>query len=206
MRRFRSPLTVRSTFVLVLPATVFLVTAILATVSAWGEDLGPKAYRPTGMATDQAQLGPISGPTTSRPEGLDVATWVDRADATYAPGEPLTLFIKPNRDAYVTVLDIATSGKVKLLFPNAAQPDSRVEAHRVLRIGGVETIRIIASERPLDLIPYAESDAAGPFRILRATGKTIAERIRAQIADTTAGSVTTRLSIIRILPRAKKAI
>ena len=61
-----------------------------------------------------------------RPGSLRVAVTTDRADATYATGETVRLFLNVNEDAFVTVLNIGASGKVTQLFPNRAQPDGKV--------------------------------------------------------------------------------
>lgn len=150
---------------------------------------------------------------------LAVSAWVDRQDAAYAAGDAVTLFVKPDQDAYITVLDVGTSGRVSVLFPNAAQPDSRVEAHRTLRIGdafggyrlrvhgpaGREVVKVIATEKPLDLITFGDSDAAGPYRVLKADSAAVADRISGRLERDDVGQVAVRTIVLRIVSRSVKA-
>src|SRR5262245_5872195 len=67
------------------------------------------------------------------PEGdLRITTWLDRQDDTYRIGDALQIYVRTNRDAYVTVIDVGTSGKVHVLFPNRHHPNNRVLAHQVM--------------------------------------------------------------------------
>ena len=69
-----------------------------------------------------------------RQGGLDVVSWVDRSDYTYAEGEDVTLFVKTSKDAYVTVLNVDPAGQTTILFPNEYQPDNLVRANRVVEV------------------------------------------------------------------------
>ena len=74
-------------------------------------------------------------PAAAAPAGaLGVVAWVDHADNTYAVGEAVRLFVRSNKDAYVTVLNVGPSGNTTMLFPNAAQRDARVRANQVVEI------------------------------------------------------------------------
>ena len=150
---------------------------------------------------------------------LAVSAWADRADTTYVAGDAVTLFVKPNRDAYITVLDVGTSGRVTVLFPNGAQPDSRVEAHRTIRIGaavggyrlrvhgpiGREVIKVIATDKPLDLVAFNDSDAVGPFRVLRADGAVIVDRISTRLVRDQAGDAAMTTVVLRLVARSSKS-
>lgn len=123
--------------------------------------------------------------------GLSVQAWVDRRDATYTVGDTLTLTVASNRRAYITVLDVGTSGRVSVLFPNAQDRDNLVEANTPTRIPGArdayrlrvsgpagrDVIKVIATEQPLDLSRYGELDQAGNFRVYRGKGSQIAKDI-----------------------------
>ena len=65
---------------------------------------------------------------------LSVTAWVDQADNTYAVGEKVRLFVKPSKDAYVTVLNVGPSGQTTMLFPNAHQKDNKVPGNQAVEI------------------------------------------------------------------------
>ena len=104
----------------------------------------------------------------------------DRADATYAIGETARLTLTANQDAYVTVFDIGPTGTVAQLFPNRFQTDNRLAAGRPVEIAGpasgahisispptgTELIKVITSNKPLVVVPEAQLQGAGPFRIV----------------------------------------
>ena len=69
------------------------------------------------------QLGGVS------PEaGQGVDAWVDRPDLHYRIGQQLRVFVRPRRTSYITVLNVGTSGRVSVIFPNFYQRESRVRA------------------------------------------------------------------------------
>jgi hypothetical protein len=97
--------------------------------------------------------------STSR--GLRVEVWTERV--SYGVDAEVTFHVRSNRDCYVSLLDLQTSGGVYVLFPNAFQKENRVLANQVYSIPGseapfsinasgptgVEGVKAIASIRPL---------------------------------------------------------
>lgn len=174
-------------------AAIWFAFACAAPLIACADDLENALKDLTAEQRAFTRIARLPANVTAR---MTVSAWVDRADATYAPGDGVTVFVKADRDAFITVLDIGTSGRVNVMFPNVAQPDSRVDAHRVLRIGssstdarlrvhgpaGLDVITVIASAHPLDLVALAESDAVGPFRVLHASSSAVAARILASLS------------------------
>ncbi len=91
-----------------------------------------------------------------------VQVWVDRGPwGVYAPGDPLWVFFRVDRSAYVTIIDYTTDGEVRVLFPNRWSGSSFVRPDRTYRIprdgryslriagpGGVETLVACAHEAP----------------------------------------------------------
>ena len=60
------------------------------------------------LTVEQRDLAAVIAPQSD----LKVTAWVDKQDDTYKPGDTLQLFVKANSDAYITVIDVGTSGKV----------------------------------------------------------------------------------------------
>ncbi len=65
---------------------------------------------------------------------LGVKLWADRETNRYRVGEKVTFFVEATKDCYLTLLNIGTSGQVKLLFPNQFQKANRIKAGIVHRI------------------------------------------------------------------------
>jgi Domain of unknown function (DUF4384) len=96
---------------------------------------------------------------------MEVDAWVDNRNLTYAVGQPLRVMVRPHQDAYITVVDVGSSGRVAVLYPNHFQRDARVKAGSTVKIpgdragwqinvngpAGVDLIQVIASRRPLTL-------------------------------------------------------
>jgi Domain of unknown function (DUF4384) len=116
----------------------------------------------------------------SKPGSLTILTLLDRADATYGAGENVRLTVKSNEDAYITVLNIGASGRVTQLFPNAIHSDNRIRAGEAMEIPsptsglqikvtgplGAELVKIIATSKPVRVIPEAQLTGTGVFRTL----------------------------------------
>ncbi|MBD3368640.1 MAG: DUF4384 domain-containing protein [Candidatus Eisenbacteria bacterium] len=91
-----------------------------------------------------------------------VQLWVDRGPwGVYAPGDPLWVFFRVDRSCHVTIIDYATDGSVRVLFPNRWSGSSFVHPGRTYRIprdgwyslriagpGGIETLVACAHEVP----------------------------------------------------------
>ena len=132
---------------------------------------------------------PVSAAATEQ-ERLSVVAWVDRTDNTYALGERVRLFVRANKEAYLTVLNVGASGQTTVLFPNAYQRQIRAGAHEVVEIAppgsgasirvhgptGRELIKVIASTQPTPLV--SEGTATGPFTMLWSDSRTVARDLQ----------------------------
>lgn len=111
--------------------------------------------------------------------GLKVSLWVDQSDITYYPGEEIVISAKANRDAYLTIIDVGTSGTVRQLFPNKHQTNNFVRKGQIIQIPsrhagykyriqgpeGTELIKAIVTSEPVNI--YGKSansfQSEGPF-------------------------------------------
>lgn len=86
-----------------------------------------------------------------------------RADkSSYQVGEPVVFNFKADKDCYLVLLDIGTSGRTIILFPNRWHPDNKIEKDKLYRIppvgsefgykvegpAGTERVKAIASVDP----------------------------------------------------------
>ncbi len=136
----------------------------------------------------QEEMASLDAP----PSDMKVATWVDREDATYKVGETVTVYVKATQDSYVTVLNIGSSGKVHVIFPNKYQTENRIVANSTLEIpgkndafklkvggpSGNDLIKVIVTNKPVEIVEEGESVEEGAFRAF--TGK--ADKLSRDIA------------------------
>jgi len=132
--------------------------------SALAEDVGDlRSQLERDLTVAQRPIYQITQP--ERTGRLPLDAWVDRADLTYVVGQPLRVMVRPHQDAYLTVVDVGSSGRVTVLYPNFLQQNSRVRAGSTvsipsartrwqIKVGrpiGIDLIQVIASRRPLTL-------------------------------------------------------
>ena len=189
--------------------------AVLTFLSVSALLTGPLSAEPVGtkdLTIDQRTVADLVVPEAD----LKVTAWVDRQDDAYRVGEALELFVKTNRDAYVTVIDVGTSGHVHILFPNKHTPDNRILAHQVLQIpgpdapyrirvngpSGHELIKVIATTRPGPIIPADQLSELGPFQSYRGTAESLTKdlviELKRKNLDVPNGAAATVNKVVRI--------
>ena len=150
--------------------------ALMPTISAADDD---PAVR--NLTVEQSAVYAVQASPTGAAEGepLSVVAWVDHADNTYAIGEQVRLFVRANKDAFVTVLNVGASGQTTILFPNTHQREMKVAANEVVEIPppgsgasirvsgptGNELIKVVASTESTPFFSAGASTAAGPFAL-----------------------------------------
>ena len=131
-------------------------------------------------------------PAAGGADQLGVTAWVDRTNNTYAVGEQVRLFVKPSKDAWITVLNVGPSGRTTMLFPNAHQKDNKVSGNRTVEIPspasgtsikvsapvGRELIKVVASTSPTPLFPAVKMTRAAPFPTLDAGARAVARDLQ----------------------------
>ena len=89
--------------------------------------------------------------------------WTDKG--RYGTGEEVTVHLRSNKDCYVTLLDLQTSGQLYVLFPNEFQSKDFIRADQIVSIPapdapfsinvtgpiGVEGLKAIATSRPIQM-------------------------------------------------------
>lgn len=79
-------------------------------------------------------LQPIVAPGNGAQETFPLLVAIDRP--SYRVGERVTLAVTPTQACNLMVLDIATSGEIRTLFPNAATPNNAVGAMQTVLVAG----------------------------------------------------------------------
>jgi len=107
-----------------------------------------------------------------------IAAWVDHPESIYAMGEPLRLMVRPGQDAHLTVLNVGSSGRVAVLYPNHFQRDTLIKADQTVRIpddragwrievggpAGVDLIKVIVSKAPLTIAELSQLSSLSTTR------------------------------------------
>ena len=156
-------------------ATFFVFTAVVSSSWTIASDHDPQR----DLTVQQIAVFGIKAPKPTN--GLNVVAWVDHADNTYAVGEAVRLFVRTNKDAYLTVINVGPSGNTTVLFPNSFQKDSKVTANKVVEIpapnsgshitvggpAGRELIKVIATTKPTSFFNDVPAIAVGAFSELK---------------------------------------
>ncbi len=148
-----------------------------------------------GAETDEAlrkDLAVVQRPiadVTPPPSDIRVTAWVNHDDNIYQVGDDVTLFVRVNREAYVTIIDVGTSGKVHVIFPNRFQRNNRVRANQTIRIPGrnanfdfrvggppgIELIKVIATTSPDPIFDVRDLTDVGPFKAVAKSADAVAK-------------------------------
>ncbi|MBY5356230.1 DUF4384 domain-containing protein [Rhizobium leguminosarum] len=151
-----------------------------------------------------AQTGPVS-------------ITFDRAEAKYAVGEVVGLFIQSTENAYVTVLNVSPNGSVVKLFPNKYQTDALVGAGKRVQVPdpasgarlqvsgpvGQEQIKVFYSSKPLTIFADLGGSGAGMFRSVDGGMEAVSRSLEeARSAGTKISSKTLTLTTVDSLPAA----
>lgn len=100
------------------------------------------------------------------PGSRDINILPSQKDTAYHIGDRIKVLFRANRDCYLTLLNLGTSGKLTILFPNALYRDNSISANRVYEIPtkeygfdyelqgpvGVEKLKVIATLEKIDLV------------------------------------------------------
>ncbi|ANM14339.1 DUF4384 domain-containing protein [Rhizobium sp. N324] len=107
-----------------------------------------------------------------------VSITFDRAEAKYAIGEVVGLFIQSTENSYVTVINVSPNGSVVKLFPNKYQTDALVGPGKRVQVPdpasgarlqvsgpvGQEQIKVFYSSKPLTIFADLGGSGSGMFR------------------------------------------
>ncbi len=129
------------------------------------------------LNVEQRPIAEIQAPASD----LSVSAWVNHDNNTYTFGEKVVFSVKANKDAYLTILDVGTSGKVHIIFPNQHQSSNRVLAGQTVQVpsnsapfdfrvdgpAGSELIKVIATTGPTPLFDPQNLMDAGPYKALK---------------------------------------
>jgi Domain of unknown function (DUF4384) len=207
-----------------------LMAGLSLVLAVVGQALGggvAAAETPEDLARDlrpsQRPLFELGG--TKKESGVALDAWIDNPEHVYSVGQRLKVFVRPKETSYITVLNVGSSGRVAVIFPNHYQRNVRVRAGETVRIPaeganwhidvsgppGVEVIKIIASREPLrlrELERLARTSEDQPLVSLDRTGEEVARDLVPQLESKTSGPVIIpggmKSLLVRVVPRQSK--
>ncbi len=158
---------------------------------------------------------PIANLKPPRPSSLDLSAWVDHADNTYAIGEKVVLSVTSKRDAYLTIVDVGTSGRTLVIFPNRFQTDNHIRAGETIQIPdpradfdfevngpvGAELIKVIATLDREPLFNSNDTEPVGPFKAVKGRAPGIAKDLDVKLRQPRHAEWASYNKIIRIVRR-----
>ena len=112
----------------------------------------------------------------------DVAVAAKKKKAGYRTGQKIVVGFRASRDCYLTLLNVGTSGKLTVLFPNSLHPDNFIQAARDYRIPeadddfeyelqgppGVEKLKAVATLKKVMLLESNFAPDGSLFRTVDA--------------------------------------
>lgn len=103
---------------------------------------------------------------TNNATARDINTAPTQKQNGYHIGDKIVICFRASNDCYLTLLNIGTSGKLTILFPNALHQNNFIRANQTYRIpdadygfeyqlqgpAGIETLKAIATRNKVDLL------------------------------------------------------
>lgn len=149
---------------------------------------------------------------------IDVEAWVDKPSLTYVVGQPLRVMVRPRQDAYITVVDVGSSGRVSVLYPNHFQRNAKVRAGSIVMIpgdqakwqinvsgpAGTDLIKVFASRQPLtlpELEQLVRTSEASPLMTLGRSADEVTRDLVAQLKPATSVSSQQAIGMRNLLVR-----
>lgn len=138
----------------------------------------PSIYPPPHTGPPSQEISPHA---PEEPGRLQVRLWTERT--VYRLGEDVRLHFVTNRNAYVTLVNVGTSGTVSILFPNRFFRSAFVRGGQQMTVPqdgagfafvlqgppGTEIVRLVASEEPIEFTLTDLTATEGPVRSLGRT-------------------------------------
>jgi hypothetical protein len=160
------------------------------------------------------------GEDESASNRIPVDAWVDRKNLTYRIGDTITLSVSPRKSAYITVLNVGSSGRVAVIYPNHFQRERQVKGGTTVRIPGknakwnikisgptgVDLIKIIASKKPLtlkELEQLAGANEDNPVLTLGRSAEEMTKDLSPQLKPEAGGADEPSFGVRNILVRVK---
>jgi hypothetical protein len=149
------------------------------------------------LTVEQAPIADCGEGSNAPTSNIQVSATLNHPEAVYSVGETVTLQVRANEDAYITVLEVGTSGKVHIIFPNAYQNVNRIKANNVvsiptddskfrIRVGGPagrDVIKVFATREPLSVFAQQKLVQEGPYFTASDNARTLARDLTVELRE-----------------------
>lgn len=103
---------------------------------------------------------------------MTIHATADRADTSYAVGQPIVLSVSTSKDAHVAILRVMPNGSTTLLFPDKAHPKADIAANQMLTVPAPRDGFAITADKPgVVLFEFVASTAGDSWLYKRAPDK-----------------------------------
>ena len=170
----------------------------------------PAASSPPRQAADTASAEPfkidlrLEGQAVSA-TARDIKITSNDKNVRLHIGDKINICFSSTHDAYLTLLNMGSSGALTILFPNAKHPNNQIKAHKIYQIpgneygfdyvlngpAGHEQIKAIAT---LDDVRLVEADFSDNGQLFQSREATVAARDIKVVHEKTAKMDSSRLS------------
>jgi Domain of unknown function (DUF4384) len=115
--------------------TITTVVELKSSVATRGVTGGAAEDRANSVFRVQTRQGATTPPTSSGRDALpQLKLWTETPRQKI--GEPVKISFRSDRDGYATLVNVGTSGKITILYPNAYAPDHAVKAGHTYSVPG----------------------------------------------------------------------
>jgi hypothetical protein len=137
---------------------LLFVVAVIATAAGCGV-----AQRSGVLGTDIVRTDAQNAIADTKFDHGDLTITVsgDRENKTYDPGQPITLTVETNKNAYVAILRVLENGDTTIVFPNRAHRDAAIAAHTPLTFPGPGGAVKMTTDKPGVVMFEVLSSTAG---------------------------------------------
>ncbi len=156
---------------------------IFIAITTWAMSLPTQTVAATNVRDIVAQAEAIQN---DNPD-FKLEIWPDRSEGKYKSGELVTFSFKANKDCYINIIDIGTSGKVRIIYPNQWHKSNRIEKGKTYKLpqenskfsfqvappAGENYVKAIATLDKLEILKPGSLDTQGAFAEVKDPGMAI---------------------------------
>lgn len=191
-------------------SAAILVSSLTSVNSAFAEGVIRR-----DLSVEQAPIANCGEGSDYPSSNIQVWATLNHADGVYAVGDTVTLQVRASQDAYITVLEVGTSGKVHIIFPNAYQENNRIPANELvaipadesrfrIRVGGPagrDVIKVFATREPLDVLAQQRLIHEGPYYTTSENARSLARDLTVELKEKHKSEFGTVAQIFEIVDR-----
>lgn len=194
---------------------LILSTAVMAGSLAPSNSAFAENASRRDLSVEQAPIANCGEGADAPSSNIQVSATLNHADGLYGVGDTLTLQVRASQDAYITVLEVGTSGKVHIIFPNRYQENNRVSANEIvaipsdeshfrIRVGGPagrDVIKVFATYEPLSVLARQRLVQEGAYYTTPQNARSLARDLTVELHEKHKSEFGTSTQIFEIVNR-----